>query len=100
GFSAEIAASGIPSGTPFSLFDFGNVENKTGASLDADSVTAQVTNFQRPEDAAWDPSNPNDFYFVTTASFTGFSRLWRLRFTDLNDLAAGGTIDMLLDGTE
>jgi hypothetical protein len=59
-----------------------------------------VTAFNRPEDGAWDPSNPNDFYFVTTASFTGNSRLWRLRFNDRSNPAAGGTIDMLLNGTE
>src|SRR5205807_869685 len=41
-----------------------------------------------------------DFYFVTTASFTGASRLWRLRFIDPANPVLGGTIDMLLDGTE
>jgi hypothetical protein len=46
------------------------------------------------------PSNPNDLYFVTTASFTGNSRLWRLRFVDITNPKLGGTIDMLLDGTE
>jgi hypothetical protein len=101
GFPSEpTTVAGIPSGTAFSMVDFGNVENKTGASLDADSVTAGVTAFQRPEDSAWDPSNPSDLYFVTTASFTGFSRLWRLHFTDLANPSAGGTIDMLVDGTE
>jgi hypothetical protein len=68
--------------------------------LDADSVTNGVTGFWRPEDGCWDPKNRNDFYFVTTASFTGRSRLWRLRFNDPANPAAGGTIDMLLDGTE
>ena len=42
----------------------------------------------------------NDFYFVTTASFTGVSRLWRLRFTDLANPQNGGELAMLLDGTE
>jgi hypothetical protein len=100
GFTSEPPAAGIPAGTAFTLVDLGNVENKTGVALDADSVAAGVTSFQRPEDSAWDPSNPSDLYFVTTASFTGFSRLWRLHFTDLGNPAAGGTIDMLLDGTE
>jgi hypothetical protein len=40
----------------------------------ADTGTA----FDRPEDGAWDPSNPNDYYFVTTASMTKHSRLWKL----------------------
>lgn len=59
-----------------------------------------MTEFLRPEDGAWDPTNPNDFYFVTTNSFTTPSRLWRLNFADPANPAAGGTIDMVLDGTE
>jgi phosphodiesterase/alkaline phosphatase D-like protein len=68
------------------------------------------TGFLRPEDGAWDPLHPNDFYFVTTHQFdqvqdgvgttVGRSRLWRLRFDDLTNPAAGGTIEMLLDGSE
>ena len=64
------------------------------------SIAAGVTRFQRPEDGAWDPRDPSTFYFVTTASFTGNSRLWRLNFDDPSDPSQGGTIDMLLDGTE
>jgi len=100
GFALEDAASGIPSGTPFAMANLGNVENTTGAALESASVAAGVTGFQRPEDGAWDPNNPNDFYFVTTASFTGNSRLWRLRFADAANPALGGSIDMLLDGSE
>ena len=59
-----------------------------------------MTEFNRPEDGAWDPESPNDFYFVTTASFTTNSRLWRLRFVDASNPALGGRIDMLLDGSE
>ncbi|MDZ4829412.1 MAG: hypothetical protein SGJ09_04335 [Phycisphaerae bacterium] len=67
--------------------------------------TAAGTSFLRPEDGAWDPANPNDFYFVTTdrfnsASQVGRSRLHRLRFSDVNNVLAGGTIEALLDGTE
>jgi hypothetical protein len=36
---------------------------------------------------------------VTTASFTGKSRLWRLQFDDPANPAAGGTADVLIDGT-
>ena len=100
GFTTENAASGIPSGTAFTLANLGNVENKTGAQLESMSVAVGVTAFQRPEDGAWDPKHPNDFYFVTTASFTGNSRLWRLRFADAKQPELGGTIDMLLDGSE
>ncbi len=100
GFAAEDAATGIPSGSTFTAVDFGDVSAASGASLEASSVASAVTTFQRPEDGAWDPRHPNDFYFVTTASFTGSSRLWRLRFNDPADPAAGGTLDMLLDGSE
>ena len=100
GFAAEPNAGGIPSGTPFQLHSLGNRENSTGASLEADSNAASVTRFLRPEDGAWDPNDPATFYFVTTNGFNQPSRLWRLNFADPANLAAGGTIDMLLDGTE
>jgi hypothetical protein len=93
-------AAGIPSGTPFTLTGFGNVFAKTGAQLQTDSRAQGATEFNRPEDACWDPKNPDDLYFVTTASFTGASRLWRLRFVDAAHPELGGTIDMLLDGSE
>jgi hypothetical protein len=100
GVALEDAAAGIPSGTAFTLAPLGNVETSTGAALETSSTAAGVTRFNRPEDGAWDPQNPADYYFVTTASFTTASRLWRLHFNDLNNLPAGGTIDMLLDGKE
>lgn len=75
------------------------------------------TQFSRPEDGAWDPTNPRDFYFVTTdrmdsATTTGpnptigatgtptigMSRLWRLRFDDIRAPLLGGVIDLLIDG--
>jgi len=67
------------------------------------------TSFLRPEDGAWDPANPSDFYFVCTdrvdntadgGTAIGRSRLFRLRFSDVNDVFAGGTIEAVLDGTE
>jgi hypothetical protein len=100
GFASEPGATGIPSGTAFSLHPFGDVFAASGASLDAQSDAAGVTEFNRPEDGAWDPENPDDFYFVTTASFSGNSRLFRLRFADASRPWLGGTIDMLLEGNE
>jgi hypothetical protein len=44
--------------------------------------------------------NPNRLYFVTTDAITAPSRLWALDFTDAKNPAAGGTIKMLLDGSE
>ena len=100
GFPTEPAASGIPSGTRFDTASFGNVSAKTGAALQAESTGAAVTKFNRPEDGHWDPKDPSKFYFVTTDSFVGKSRLWRLTFDDPSRPELGGTIDMLLDGTE
>ena len=99
GVAAEDPASGIASGTSFTLANLGNVENQSGTQLEALSKSLGLTGFQRPEDGAWDPSNPNDFYFATTASFDGNSRLWRLRFNDISNPAAGGTIAMLQPAT-
>lgn len=92
-------STGIPTGA-FELYSFGNVENKTGAQLETDSNANLVTKFNRPEDGAWDPNSPNDFYFVTTNSFTSPTRLWRMRFVDAQQPQLGGTFEMLLDGTE
>lgn len=95
------SSSSIPSpGTQFSLIDLGQVQNTTGTALNSKSNAAGVTSFLRPEDGAWDPSNPNDFYFVTTNSFSSPSRLWRLRFKDIANPELGGTITAVLDGTE
>jgi hypothetical protein len=100
GYPAEDVAAGIPSGTRFTGFDHGDVRAKSGADLQAESTAGAVTKFRRPEDGAWDPQDPNVFYFVTTASFNEPSRLWRLTFDDARDPGKGGVIDMLLDGSE
>lgn len=100
GFATEPAATGIPSGTRFGLALFGDASSTTGAALQTASTSAGVTKFNRPEDGHWDPRDPSKFYFVTTDSFTGKSRLWRLNFEDPSNPSLGGTIDMLLDGTE
>jgi Bacterial protein of unknown function (DUF839) len=97
-------ASAITSGTAFTL-----------------SGTTSTT-FSRPEDGAWNPTNPSQYYFVTTdrldtstasgggqtnptvgatgatAGQIGMSRLWRLTFTDITNPDLGGKIDLLIDG--
>lgn len=100
GVAFETAGTQIPDGTRFTLYPFGNVSGTTGAAIESMSVANGVTAFLRPEDGAWDPSNLNDFYFVTTATYTGPSRLWRLRFDDGAVPELGGTITLVLDGTE
>ncbi|MEV6982821.1 alkaline phosphatase PhoX [Sphaerisporangium sp. NPDC051017] len=64
----------------------------------------------RIEDGAFDPNRPNDYYFVTTAggdstpAQAGVPRngggLWRLRFADIERPEKGGTLTLLLDGSE
>ena len=82
--------SGIASGARFTLSDM-------------------PTAFSRPEDGAWNPRNPNEFYFVTTDQLDktdlaggtqkGGTRLWRLTFDDIKNVDAGGKIDILLDSS-
>jgi secreted PhoX family phosphatase len=92
-------AAGVPS-SAFELANLGSRVGKTGTQLEAESNAALVTRFNRPEDASWDPTNPNVFYFVTTNAIDAPSRLWRLTFADVRNPAAGGRIEMVLDGTE
>jgi len=87
---ATTRATTITSGTAFTL-----------------SATSSTT-FSRPEDGAWNPLNPQEYYFVTTdrldqssdgvGAQVGRSRLWRLNFSDITNPDAGGTIDLLIDG--
>lgn len=82
GYATESAGAPIPHGYigNFSLVDSGG------------------TGLNRVEDGAWDTQSPNRFYFVTTASFTGNTRLWRLTFNDIRNPLAGGTVEVLVDG--
>ena len=91
---------GADNAASFSLVDLGDVSDKTGAGLDADSEAAGVTSFLRPEDGAWDTTNHNRFYFVTTDAFNQPTRLWAADFVDAAHPELGGEIKLLLDGTE
>jgi hypothetical protein len=95
----ESDATTVPmGGATFSLVDLGDVSGKTGAQLDAESEGEGVTTFARPEDGSWDPSDPHSFYFATTASFSGVSRLWKLSFDDIADVVAGGSASIAVQG--
>jgi hypothetical protein len=100
GMLTESSTSFAGPNTSFTTVNLGNVENMTGTQIETASNTAGITRFLRPEDGAWDPSHPEDFYFNTTNSITGPSRVWRVHFSNLNDLTQGGTITPVLDGTE
>ncbi|MBK7642478.1 MAG: hypothetical protein IPJ19_05430 [Planctomycetes bacterium] len=105
GVPLEDRVTGIGTQTQFELANLGDVSALNGAAIQAASVNAGVTEFLRPEDGAWDPNDPRRFYFNTTdridsGSQVGRSRLWRLSFSDFLHPEQGGTIEMLLDGTE
>ena len=88
GFATE-PPLGFTSGT----FSLAVVEDPATAPADPDG-----TPLNRPEDGAWDTTDPSRFYFVTTATFAGNSRLWRVTFDDILEPEQGGTIEVLLDG--
>jgi hypothetical protein len=100
GLVDEANGTTLADGTHFSLFNLGDVNDLTGAQIDGNSETAGITSFLRPEDGAWDTIDPDRFYFVTTNGITAPSRLWALDFDDSSHPELGGTITMLLDGTE
>ena len=86
-------ASEPPLGFTSARFSLAVVENPQAATADPDG-----TGLNRPEDGGWDPTNPSVFYFVTTATFTGNTRLWQVTFDDIANPEAGGTIEVVLDG--
>ena len=101
GFLNEV--NEVPANGNFSMQEIGpdgDASDMTGAEIHAESVTDGVTGFLRPEDAAWDPENPEVLYMATTASFNGNSRLYKLTFTDITQPELGGTIEAVLDGSE
>jgi len=100
---ATEAATGslnVSPNTTFTLVDLGDVSAMTGAQLEAASIAKGVTTFQRPEDGTWNPNDLTEFYFATTNAFANPSRLWKLKFSDINNPENGGTITAVLDGTE
>lgn len=92
-------AATVPAKATFTLVSQGsdgNVSNLTGAQLNA--AGAPLTQFGRPEDAHWDPSNPNRLYLATTGTATIPTRLWAIDFEDIEHPELGGKITMLLEG--
>ena len=115
----EVDKAGLNNGTLKFINVTGNAVEITNSTTRATNITSgtaftlsgtAATTFSRPEDGAWDPKDPSKFYFVTTDRLDqvadgvgvqiGRSRLWRLNFADITNPDLGGTIDMLVDGSE
>jgi hypothetical protein len=79
----------------------GDVSAMTGPQITAEGVSKGLFRMQRIEDGAWDPrtTRPRDLYFVTTASPTLTSRLYHMRFNDVNIPENGGKIEILINAS-
>jgi hypothetical protein len=78
-----------------------DVEDLTDAQLEAASDAAGAMTFVRPEDGAFNPNNPNEFFFNTTGSSSGaddgvneLGRLYSLRLHPGNPLKPA-TLDVV-----
>ncbi|HEX6584327.1 MAG TPA: alkaline phosphatase PhoX [Thermoleophilaceae bacterium] len=90
-------------------FDLGSDEevnwDQTGAAQNTEAAAKGIT-LNRVEDGAFDPRHPEDFYFVTTEGGKGATAardgggLWRLSYEDVERPWEGGTLTLLLDGSE
>jgi hypothetical protein len=87
-------------------FDLAEVDwDQPGARQSAEAERKGLT-LDRIEDGAWDPRHPDTVYFVTTEGGAGATGsrdgggLWKLTFEDIEHPRRGGTIELLLDGSE
>lgn len=113
----EIDKAGLNNGTVSFISVVGNAAEIVDTTTQATAITngtrfvlssGTSTAFARPEDGAWNPLNPREFYFATTnrmndaglglGSQIGRTRLWRLTFDDIRDPSLGGVIDLMVEG--
>jgi len=85
-------------------FDLTEVDwDQSGAAQNAEGLAEGLT-LNRIEDGAFDPNDPNAYYFLTTegAPFSGRDGggLWRVVWKDIEQPELGGTLELLLDGSE
>jgi hypothetical protein len=109
--------AGLTNGTLKHVLVSGNAAEIVNGTTRATNITSGTrfslsgnasTTFSRPEDGAWNPLNPRQYYFVTTdrldtasdglGTQVGQTRLWRLTFDDITNPDAGGVVDLLIDG--
>ncbi len=91
GVPTELDSTTIPAkGVGFKLIEIPGAASMNGATLERVSTELGVSKLARPEDGSFDPTNEQGFYFATTGSFRGISRLWHLQFEDAADVTKGG----------
>jgi hypothetical protein len=114
---SEVDKAGLTNGTLKFISVTGNPVEIVNGTTRATNITSGTrftlgattsTMFSRPEDGAWNPLNPKEFYFVTTDVLdqvsdgvgmqVGQTRLWRLTFDDITNPDLGGKIDLLING--
>jgi len=114
---SEVDKAGLTNGTLKFVNVTGNPIEIVNTTTRATNITSGTrftlsgtssTTFSRPEDGAWNPLNPRQFYFVTTDRLDqvsdgvgpqiGQTRLWRLTFDSITNPDLGGRIDLLIDG--
>lgn len=87
-------------GARFSLVNLGDVSEMTGDALEQAGRKAEVSNFMRPEDGAWDVNNTDIFYFATTDKIDGSSQLFQLTFDNVLHPEQGGVIRVVLNARD
>ncbi len=97
-----VEKAGLTNGTSLAIAVAGMTAEDPSTSYTAGpkrfTMAATGTAFARPEDGAWDTLNPDVYYFATTASMTGHSRIWKVTFDDATKPELGGSIEVLLEG--
>jgi Bacterial protein of unknown function (DUF839) len=105
-FRATIG-KGVPARFGINTVDW----DQSGAAQNAEAKADGLT-LNRIEDLHFDPRKPNVLYFVTTeggdttpnpadpTTSRNGGGLWKVTFDDLSDPSEGGTIELLLDGSE
>ncbi|MCW2702309.1 MAG: PhoX family protein [Blastococcus sp.] len=85
--------------------------NQSGTAQNTEAKAGGLS-LNRIEDGAFDPKHPGDYYFNTTeggdqtphpevgGDVRNGGGLWRLSFTDIERPELGGTLTLLLDGSE
>jgi hypothetical protein len=97
----------VGKGTPVS-WSYKTVNwNQSQSAQKSEAIAKGGTTFTRIEDGTWDPHHRNTLYFNTTSSGlpkgpTGreIGGVWKVVLNDVNDPSKGGTIELLLDGSE